>query len=43
MATKLFNFTNQKLNAGKLREVESFNSHDFGGIISKNFNSPFSI
>ena len=43
MATKLFNYTNQKLNAEKLREIESFNSHDFGGIISKSFSSPFSI
>lgn len=43
MATKLFNFTNQRLNAEKLREVQAFNSSDFGGIISRDLVSPFSI
>lgn len=34
MATNIYNFTNQKLNADKLREVQKFNSDNFGGIIS---------
>lgn len=42
MSTKLFNFTNQKLNANKLREVLAFNSNNFSGIISSD-GSPFTI
>ena len=41
MSVNLFNYTNQKLNAEKMREVSAFNSGDFGGIICAN--SPFSI
>lgn len=41
MSVNLFNYTNQKLNAEKMREVSAFNSGDFGGIICNN--SPFSI
>ena len=41
MASKLFNYTNQKLNAEKLRELQVFNSSDFCGIISDK--SPFTI
>lgn len=43
MATKLFNYTNQRLNADKLREVQAFNSDNFAGIISKDLSSPFSV
>lgn len=41
MSVELFNYTNQKLNAERLRELESFNSASFGGIIAES--SPFSI
>ena len=41
MASKLFNYTNQKLNAEKLRELQVFNSSDFCGIISDK--SPFTV
>ena len=41
MATKLFNYTNQRLNANKLREVQAFNSSNFGGIVSNT--SPFIV
>ena len=41
MATKLFNYINQRLNANKLREVQAFNSSNFGGIISNI--SPFIV
>lgn len=43
MSTKLFNFTNQRLNADKLRELQLFNSCGFCGIISKDASSPFTI
>ena len=43
MSTKLFNFTNQRLNSDKLREILSFNSDGFGGIIIDNDSSPFSV
>ena len=43
MSTRVYNFTNQRLVADKLREVEAFNSYNFGGVISKDFSSPFSI
>lgn len=41
MAVKLFNYINQKLNAEKLREIEAFNSSNFGGIIGES--SPFTV
>lgn len=41
MSTNLFNYTNQKLTADKLREVEAFNSSNFGGIVGTS--SPISI
>ena len=41
MATKLFNYKNQRLNANKLREVQAFNSSNFGGIVSNT--SPFIV
>lgn len=41
MSVELFNYTNQKLNAERLRELESFNSAGFSGIITES--SPFSI
>lgn len=41
MSVELFNYTNQKLNAERLRELESFNSAGFGGIIAES--SPFSV
>lgn len=41
MATKLFNYTNQKLNAEKFRVINGFNSFNFAGILAEK--SPFDL
>lgn len=41
MATNVYNFTNQRLDADRVREVQRFNSDDFAGVIAAS--SPFEI
>lgn len=37
MATNLFNYTSQKLNAESLRQINSFNSYNYAGIVGKDY------
>lgn len=41
MATNLFNYTNQKLSADELRQINSFNSYNYAGIVGSKSVSPF--
>ena len=41
MSTNLFNYTNQKLSADELRQINSFNSYNYAGIVGSSASSPF--
>lgn len=43
MSINIFNYTNQKLSAENMRKLNNFSSANYGGVVSKEAKSPFTI